>query len=67
MSTSISLPCSFVFRIASQSLTQAFKILASEIEKTERNIQTAEDGLSELSLQVTILELNRKSKSPNDL
>jgi hypothetical protein len=48
-------------------LTQAFKILASEIEKTERNIQTAEDGLSELSLQVTILELNRKSKSPNDL
>ncbi|KAJ7890660.1 hypothetical protein B0H14DRAFT_3703843 [Mycena olivaceomarginata] len=41
-------------KIASQSLTQAFKILASEIEKTERNIQTAEDGLSELSLQTNL-------------
>ncbi|KAF7362399.1 hypothetical protein MVEN_00587100 [Mycena venus] len=38
-------------KIASQSLTKAAKFLASEIEKTEGDIQVAEDGLSELSLQ----------------
>ncbi|KAF7370705.1 hypothetical protein MSAN_00703700 [Mycena sanguinolenta] len=38
-------------KIASQSLTQALKFLASEIETTESDIQAAESGLSELSLK----------------
>ncbi|KAJ7655622.1 hypothetical protein DFH06DRAFT_1329071 [Mycena polygramma] len=38
-------------KIASQSLTQAIKFLASEIEKADTNILGAEDRLSELSLQ----------------
>jgi hypothetical protein len=43
--------CSFVYRTASQSLTQAIKFLASKIEKTDSDILAAEDRLSELSLQ----------------
>ncbi|KAJ6593299.1 hypothetical protein B0H19DRAFT_1089702 [Mycena capillaripes] len=38
-------------KIASQSLSQAIKFLASEIEKTDSDITTAEDRLSELSLK----------------
>ncbi|KAJ6491673.1 hypothetical protein C8R47DRAFT_1195402 [Mycena vitilis] len=38
-------------KIASQSLTQAIKFLASEIEKTDTNVLVAEERLSEFSLQ----------------
>ncbi|KAJ7207293.1 hypothetical protein B0H12DRAFT_1243177 [Mycena haematopus] len=38
-------------KIASQSLTQAFKFLVSEIETTESDIQATEGRLSELSLK----------------